>query len=354
MIKCRNNIHPRLKEFDALRGFSIFLVVYSHVLMTAGIGGDKSLVGEVITSFYMALFFFISGFFAWKSTDLIRRDNIYRLLNRKFKALVVSSIVFSTLLNYCLSGDALEWVHTGFRHYWFTIVLFQMFLLYLLSFFISRVIHRDITIFLMIGFSIVALGILRSHMLYESHPNHILGLDNLCYFLQFFTFGLLCKKYSSVFFKLLSKDVFISILIPGTVALYCITNIVNKSIPKLLLTFTTTYCAILLLVCLFYKSKRYFEDNGFLQNSLCTWGQRSLDIYMIHYFFLPNLLFIGHYLQPNDMAIFQIGIFGTISIFVIFICITISGCIRKSQTLSNWLFGVKKIMGQDLGNSVKE
>ncbi len=341
--------NKRIREFDALRGFSIFLVVFSHMQMMAGIGGDKTFLGEAITSFYMALFFYISGFFAWKAPDTNGIKKLPSMFSRKFKALVVSSIVFSSLLNYSHGVNVLEWSVSGFSHYWFTIVLFQMFIIYYLCLLISKLFHKEISILLMIFTSVVALGILRSHILYNWPINPILGLDNLCYFLQFFTFGLICRKYSAVFYKLLSKDFTITTLLPGTFLLYCISRIpeAKSSVITLLSTFVFTYCTILLLVCLFYKSKQYFEKSGAVQNALCLWGQRSLNIYMIHYFFLPNLLFLGEFLKPNDMILFQIGVFGIISIFDIAICILISNCIRKSQTLSNWLFGVKKVTRQE-------
>lgn len=333
----------RLREFDALRGFSIFLVVYTHILMVAGLGGHETFLGDVITSFYMALFFFISGFFAWKPASSICKQNITHVLPQKFKALVVSSVVFFALLNYSRSSDIFGWMTTGFRSYWFTIVLFQMFVIFYTAIGISKLVHREIALPIMITLSLVALVVLRSHLLYNWRLWQILDMANLCLFLQFFTFGMICRKYSAKFQRIISNNITITILIITFVLIFCILRIPavfeNEIITLLIYTFITTYIGILLLVSLFYISRYYFEKSGFIQNSLCRWGQRSLDIYMLHFFFLPNLLLLKSFLSPDNMIVFQIAICGGLSVFVIAISLLTSCCIRTSDFLASWLFG---------------
>lgn len=52
----------RMRVFDAIRGLSMFLVVFGHVLGCFDLGGYDSFLGSVILTFRMPLFFFISGF----------------------------------------------------------------------------------------------------------------------------------------------------------------------------------------------------------------------------------------------------------------------------------------------------
>lgn len=54
-------------EFDALRGFSMVLVVMGHVLLSMNLGGYDTLLSSALLTFRMPLFFFVSGFFAYRS-----------------------------------------------------------------------------------------------------------------------------------------------------------------------------------------------------------------------------------------------------------------------------------------------
>jgi uncharacterized membrane protein YcfT len=49
----------RMRVFDAIRGLSMFLVVFGHVLGCFDLGGYDSFLGSVILTFRMPLFFFI-------------------------------------------------------------------------------------------------------------------------------------------------------------------------------------------------------------------------------------------------------------------------------------------------------
>lgn len=57
----------RIRYIDALRGFTMLLVVFGHVMMfTFGIGGYNSVIGSFFLTFRMPMFFFISGYIAYK------------------------------------------------------------------------------------------------------------------------------------------------------------------------------------------------------------------------------------------------------------------------------------------------
>lgn len=69
LVQMDNKPSERIGVFDSIRGFSIFLVVFGHVLMSFNLGGYSSFLGSVITTFRMPLFFFVSGFFAYRAVD---------------------------------------------------------------------------------------------------------------------------------------------------------------------------------------------------------------------------------------------------------------------------------------------
>ena len=79
----------RMRVFDAIRGLSMFLVVFGHVLGCFDLGGYDSFLGSVILTFRMPLFFFISGFFAYRAVGDWRFGLCRRVLAQKVRAQVL-------------------------------------------------------------------------------------------------------------------------------------------------------------------------------------------------------------------------------------------------------------------------
>ena len=77
--------NKRIGYIDALRGFTMLLVVFAHVeLFCLDIHMEESLIGSIFITFRMPMFFFISGFIAYKA---INWDVAYYLKMLKKKQL---------------------------------------------------------------------------------------------------------------------------------------------------------------------------------------------------------------------------------------------------------------------------
>lgn len=78
---------------------------------------------------------------------------------------------------------------------------------------------------------------------------------------------------------------------------------------------------------------------------MCNWlkfvGRRTLDIYMLHIFFLPNLKLFHSYFSENNSLIIMLTIGIIVAILDIAVCLFVSLILRSSTTLSQWLFGEK-------------
>ena len=96
MNKCIEEKTGRLRYFDALRGFSMIFVVFSHVvLFSMGLTDVKdSTVNWVIMTFRMPLFFFVSGFFAYRVCTKWTASLVGDVIKRKIQAQVIGTIVF--------------------------------------------------------------------------------------------------------------------------------------------------------------------------------------------------------------------------------------------------------------------
>lgn len=336
----------RLREFDAMRGFSMLLVVLIHVMLTSGIGGSTTVFGNFISSFRLPLFFFVSGFFSWRPLDKWNKATTERVTTQKFRAQIICAVLFYALLAFTRSTDPFGWLDKGFGGYWFTGVLFIMYLFYLLSVGLSKILRRDISIVIMSFCAICGLTLIVLHKYPDNRLWTVINGTNICIFLQYYVMGMIYRKYKSLISAFLNNDKIKAGLMIGYVLLFCLeySNFITErpSLQKILSGIVITYVGVMMVVSLFYGAKEYFQRKGIVSDFLCRIGSRSLDVYMLHYFFLPSLLFLGPYISSGNRVLFQILIPGIIAIAVVGVCLFISNCLRQSEFLAVWLFGVRR------------
>ncbi len=327
-----------------MRGFSMIIVVLGHVLMSMDLGGYSSLLSSVLLTFRMPLFFFISGFFSYRLIEWWTKARLADILKRKVQAQIISTIIFVSLFDYIISGR-ISWFRFGFGGYWFTIVLFQMYVLYLLSTLVSRIIQRDISIKLMIVGAIIALGVLILWRPSQYWIWNFLCLENFTKYLQFFAVGLICAKYKSKFLSFIINRRNLTVFIVGWfICMLLWYNDNFKSFSPLAYScvhdIMVRYFALFTVVALFGISAEYFSGESRTAKLLQFIGSRTLDIYMIHYLLLISLQM--PLLISGDNIIIQMLVSGVLTIAIVAVCLFISGIIRKSPFLASWLFGVKK------------
>ena len=100
--------------------------------------------------------------------------------------------------------------------------------------------------------------------------------------------------------------------------------------------------------CFFSTRSFWSKENRFAY--VFRWvGRRTLDIYMLHYFFVfPTITSLKQFLvsNPNEILILLIASFFTIIIMAM--SLLISSILRTSNFLSNWLFGVRQPSNKNL------
>ena len=128
----------RMGWLDALRGFTMLLVVTNHVaLKSFGMQIRWSAALQFFLLFRMPLFFFISGFLAYKASRIWNGQTLRELSLKKFKVQIIPTACFFFLFCAMMSPNFVEAVVTNFHSatkggYWFTIALLWMFVIYYL------------------------------------------------------------------------------------------------------------------------------------------------------------------------------------------------------------------------------
>lgn len=60
----------RVEHIDYLKGFAILMVLLGHIFIAKAPAGTHYPFCEMIYSFHMSLFFFVSGFLAYKTNKI--------------------------------------------------------------------------------------------------------------------------------------------------------------------------------------------------------------------------------------------------------------------------------------------
>lgn len=344
IMEITKNNPQRILWVDAMRGFSIVLVVLGHVNNLSIRYENDIFLAALFSSFRMPLFFFVSGFFSYRILNWWNKDRIIDILKRKIHAQIICTLVFFSLYQLTICNNHITFVD-GFGGYWFTIVLFQMYIIYLCLSIISRLIKLNITFISLVIISIMCLGVLIFHKS-DNLVWNILSWNNFTKYFQFFALGIICSRFRIRFFDILQNPIFKTVMIIGWIIsiVLCFNTEFKTIYPllhKIIHDTIIRYCALLSIVIMFYHSSKNIDYSKKGKNIQII-GKRTLDIYMIHFFLLPKLTFLRPYLESGNMFVIQLVVSISISIIIVVICIVISNIIRLSPYLAYWLFGVKE------------
>jgi fucose 4-O-acetylase-like acetyltransferase len=325
----------------------MILVVLSHVFLSMSPNyWDGSPVASVLMSFRMPLFFFVSGFFAYKSFERWTGSVVADILVRKTRAQVLCATIFFMLYQSVKHLPVFDMVN-GYGYFWFTIALFQMFVLYVALNLLSRLIKRNIVDAALIVLSVVSLywGL----YIFKDGVGVMLSWHQIIIYFQFFATGILVRRHWTRFERVLDSDVFRTIVIVAFVGGCFYFYSGRYHLPATLTEYLTQgvlhrYSGLFTVLAFFHSRRDYFNTDALPARFLRFTGKRTLDIYMMHMFFMPQLWATGWFvaLQPAYMVVPKLVIALAFALAIVLLCLLCSNVLRTSHFLEVWLFGVRK------------
>lgn len=340
----------RIEFIDAMRGFTMILVVVCHVSgFCLGIESNIPSIHPYLYEFRMPTFFFISGFVLYKANQIWNTKNILKFLKRKFPVQIITTAFFFLFYLKIYHISVTDGLFSESKlGYWFTYCLFVYFVTYsichwLLNLFTIKGWLAD-SFIIFTGFLFYTVFSVRSvYYLLPINDNigNLLSLQHWGYYL-FFTIGTIFKKhYITILYHLHRYHIILVCL-----AIYFILNLFYDELVASHINAFNLITAITGIVIVFSFFERY--KNAFLKDKLLGWalqyiGRRTLDIYLLHYLILPiNLFGLTSFLRDNPVPLIEFTISLVISLLVIFVCLILSAILRMSPVSSYLLFGVKK------------
>ena len=345
--------NQRIGYIDAMRGFTMILVVYNHILLCSFEGGATWSVNDIFLTFRMPLFFFLSGFLMYKPGRFKEAGGLFTFLRKKSIVQLLPTLIFSLIYALILSVSYKSLLFDKAKcGYWFTYTLFFYFFIYAVGDFViskftsgkSKICIGAIIACLIYAFAKFSLS--PSCPWFNNPVNGIMGVANFQYFLFFYA-GALARSYFGRINSFLQDDRVLICIIVGFVLIQLAIQlhqsqefIIKRSYAAYsLLKSVSGFFGIAMVFAVFRKNEavvQHSRTGRFLQYI----GARTLDIYLIHLILIhTNMRFVGAFLARYDSFISEMILGSMVSILLIGLCLIISSVIRCSDTLARLLFG---------------
>ncbi len=344
----------RIEWVDCLKGFLILTVIFGHLCTcfwcTPTVWGNAHEMAfyDVIYSFHMPAFFFISGFVSATGEG-------GKLLSRFFQ-LVIPSLIISSIFFYSTGGiDNLIslWKDSPVdSRYWFCFILFEVCLTFVLfDFFVQKTPFTSSNSKTII-YIILALGLLLLFLILKKYlpilatkfPFGYIGFFNVLKYTPWLLAGVIAKLQKELFLRIINTNwlmscifiLYIILLVYGTEDYF------SMSFVKFL-KFVNAFFAILILFRVFSMSQNFFSSNNRIGRIMVYVGQRTLPIYLVHYFFIEGMRNLSpafrELVQQNWF--FELIIVSAIAIMICGACLAVEKVLQKFPLLHSLAFGFK-------------
>ena len=323
----------RIEYIDAMRGFTMILVVFSHVCGMCL--GDKWMgYNDVFFLFRLPCFFFISG---WLFDPL--KGTFSSVAKHKFMVQIVPTVIFLLLL----APPPLFFSRLGATKggYWFTFVLFEFFMISMLS---SRFCKK--------WGLLLAIVLSVSSYFYDAYYNRYfvqLGFaKDMVGFLSFktwrfylfFYLGILVKRHFDDFLYLTDKCSLVIVVTACFALIAYLPHFENVTISYLI--FAIGGMSGIIMIFTVFRKCYTPRVSQMTHHCLGYIGTRTLDIYLLHYFILPRFLLpYGEQLQAYGSKLLEFFVALALALVIVAVCLLISYIIRLSPFLGHYLFGIK-------------
>lgn len=300
-----------------------------------GIKAYDSASTIMLYSFNMPLFFFVSGFLAFKKNTIGRIGELKKI-GSKFVLLVIPAVVFSCFSRLQQGSNIFDFFSGGLGKYWFTFTLFEMFLIYYITIGLSK--SKWIFAGILVILSVLGIGYLSFYSQYEIS---FLDFNHLAKYFQFFALGVLAKMFTEQYDRLMRNEYLkVFAMVSFFVLLFSLYHI---EIPSVVFHFfrdiVLRYLGLYIVLSFFYCHQEYFNEEKRLNKFILKIGQNSLAIYLLQYFFMPDFSAFPIWLE----GLGWLSIYAISFVYTVFVTTL---CMVFIELLSNSVFVRKYVLGK--------
>ncbi|PXY45696.1 acyltransferase family protein [Flavobacterium hydrophilum] len=330
---------------DRLKGFTIFLVVLGHIIPV--LIDDKAAHSNelflFIYSFHMPLFFFLSGYIAFKTIKIESLKNYFQFIKSKSVSLLIPMLTWPLIKQYCFTSK----IDFSFETFysiileeitnpglWFLRMLFFFLIVYSIFHIASERFNKK----RLLIFDLVIIIIDIAFFLLFCYLIQLEAIFHHLFYFIFLMIGVFLSKYDFL------KTIITNKVVVSLSLLFFIVSVghyndliylIDSSQNKILKFFISVFAIII-----FYHIAKKISLSNWLDNSICFLGRKSLVIYVTHFLFLSILS--KSMLLPFDISFFFLALIAVpLSLIMIYFCILISKVIELFPIFNFLLYGVR-------------
>ena len=328
----------RIEYIDSMRGFTMILVVFAHVCYFC-MEGPLMGYNRIFYLFRLPCFFMISG---WLFEPVSNRP-FKEVVRHKTMVQLLPTFIFLLLL-----APPPEFFHqlgTLKGGYWFTFVLFEFFILYLLIARIGKLWQPLVALAIALTAFCCARFYNSIHLSATGAQKYVVDVMGfmsvtLWRFFLFFYIGTWIRRNFDTFIRWTNKP-WVLLLVAISFFLIASTDHRDYLGFEMFRFFVGGIMGMCMVFTCFRLSDSWLKRHH-LSQPLQYVGTRTLDIYLLHYFFLPRFLIsYADRLKALDSQFIEFIVILGIALVVLAITLFASYLIRLSPFLGHYLFGVK-------------
>lgn len=323
----------RIDYIDRMKGLAIFLVVMGHVYGMAFAQSDD-VAYRVISSFHMPLFMFLSGLVA--CSGVVAPYWGTGKLSKKLKGLLLPLIVFGMCFTTTISKDFLTSL-IGFLEspnkngYWY--------LMTLAVFYVSLSLYRlnvKQKWYIDVALAIAILGGMFALWKYTAQTKDYFCMLNCGNFYPFFILGVMTTKYN--FLDKMHKANWLFSLCIVAYAFLFFVDMPFHALVSLNKHIFLPFCMVYIVVNLFVS--RHGATSCW-ESLLDFIGKRTLDIYVIHYFFISmiHLKDLGNNWEVTDNSLLMFIVAIGLSVVITALSIGVGYILHKGKIIEKFVYG---------------
>lgn len=323
----------RIDYIDRMKGLAIFLVVMGHVYGMAFAQSDD-VVYRVISSFHMPLFMFLSGLVAYSGATTPFWNLIK--LGRKLRGLLLPLIVFGMCFTMTFSRNfgtgLVEFLESPNKNgYWY--------LMSLAVFYVSLSLYR-LNIkqkwYIDVALAIAIWGGMFALWKYTAQAKDYFCMLNCGNFYPFFMLGVMTTKYN-LLNKMHKVNRLFSLCIVAYAFLFCV-DMPFHALVSLNKHIFLPFCMVYIVVTLFVGRH---GATSYGEKILDFVGKRTLDIYVIHYFFISmiHLKDLGNNWEGTENSLLMFIVAIGLSVVITALSIGVGYVLHQGRIIEKFVYG---------------
>lgn len=331
----------RIQYVDAMRGLAMIMVVIWHVF-TISLHCETQFSTLFNWVLQMPLFVMISGFFVGK----LLNSSFTKLLRKEFIHLVIPAVIMMTIYCWTFSKSFHYVIVDTYKGgYWFTYLLFAYFVIFYIS---NKLIDKCVTktlfrngLHIIIAVIIAYASQIASSIIHSYPIISLLSLDLYGYY-PYLVIGWLVFNYRTFLLKNVKMGGVILVCFLSNIVFYKYGVSYLRYFAVLISLFVNTASLLLIWIC--FERLPQLSTSTKTGRFLSFVGRRSIDVYFLHYFFLPlNLGIIGELCIELNSSLLSYLIATVLSLIITVMSLGLGQILRLSPFTAKYLLGVPLI-----------